>query len=83
MSALPPGWLCDLLVVSHLTAASSRRPPGLGLGGLSTTKRGTFSSLAVLIYAQNLLYPPPPFFSEPTADTEHIANTDTEAHVWF
>ena len=27
-------WLCDLLLVSHLTAASFRRPPGLGLGGL-------------------------------------------------
>ena len=26
--------MCDLLLVSHLTAASFRRPPGLGLGGL-------------------------------------------------
>ena len=29
-------WLCDLLLVSHLTAASFRRSPGLGLGGFGS-----------------------------------------------
>jgi hypothetical protein len=137
-------WLCDRLGVSHLTAASFRRSPGLGLGGfgscysvvhrdgiessrsisrarsaryllsacalvvshataflsqitfasllsrgLSTTKRGTCSSLAVLIgpHLQNLPpapLPPPRFLQnrQPTSSSTHIANTDTE-HVRF
>jgi hypothetical protein len=68
------------LVVSHATAFLSQITLDSFLSrGLSTTKRG--ASHAVLIYLQNLP-PPPRFFSEPTADTEHIANTDTE-HVRF
>ena len=68
------------LVVSHATAFLSQITfDSLLSRGLSTTKRGTFSSLAVHICRT---CPPLPLFAEPTADTKHIANTDTK-HVRF
>jgi hypothetical protein len=68
--------LSDFALVLSLTRLPLSR-------GLSTTKRGTFSSLAVLI-CRICLLPPPSFCrsDSPTADTKHIANTDTEHFVF-